>query len=72
MADLHAEWDATFDVLLAGMAWAQAYVQGARDGQSTMRLAESGLAHKDAWNLWNKDWELVVDTDALKRLYCIR
>ena len=65
-------WDATFDVLLEGMAWAKSYLMGDRDEQMTMRLAESGLAHKDAWSLWNENWDLELDIDALKRLYSIR
>jgi hypothetical protein len=65
-------WDATFDVLLEGMAWAQSYLFGDRDEDMTMRLAESGLAHKDAWALWNQNWDLELDIDALKRLYSIR
>lgn len=65
-------WDATFDVLLEGRAWAQSYLFGDRDEQMTMRLAESDLAHKDAWSLWNENWDLEVDIDALKRLYSIR
>jgi len=65
-------WDATFDVLLEGRAWAQSYLMGDRDEQQMMRLAESGLAHKDAWNLWNGHCDLELDIDALKRLYSIR
>lgn len=66
------EWDATFDVLLEGRAWAESCLRGDRDEDLTMRLAESGLAHKDAWSLWNENWDLELDTDALRRLHSIR
>lgn len=65
-------WDATFDVLLEGRAWAVAYARGDRSEPQTMNLAESRLAHKDAWALWNENWDLEVDMDALMRLYSIR
>jgi hypothetical protein len=65
-------WDATFDVLREGRAKAIAYLRGDRDDQLTMRLAESPLAHKDAWALWNEDWELELDLDALRKLYGLK
>ena len=65
-------WDATFDVLKEGMAKAIAYIRGDQDDDLTMRYCESPLAHKDADEMWNQNWEMELDVECLAKLFDIK
>ena len=66
-----ATWDATFDVLREGKAQAVDYLNGKNHDQMIIHYVESSLAHKDAWALWNEDWEMELDRNSLRSLYSI-